>query len=434
MTLIINSKLLINNKLVKKDILINKNKIIKISNKIDQNKYKQIKKIIDAKNNLTIPGLIDVHVHWREPGFTHKETIKNGSYSAAKGGFTTVMTMPNLNPVTHDLKSLNVQLDIIKKDSIIKAIPYGSISYNLEGNKLSDMTQIKDYVFAFSDDGKGIQNANLMYKAMLKAKSLNKPIVAHCEDETFINSGHINEGNISKKLNIKGMSFLSETVHIARDLVLAKETKCHYHICHVSSKHSLELIKDAKNKKIKVTCEVSPHHLISCDEDISSNNGNWKMNPPLRTKDDRYHLIKGIKNKTIDIIATDHAPHAENEKDVKIEEAAFGVIGSEFAFGLLYTKLVLTKILNLNQIVDLMTKNVSQIFKLKSGVLKEKHVADIAIVDLNKSEIITKEWISSNSKNTPYINEKIFGINMLTICDGKIVYCHQDFKNNIKSK
>ncbi|WP_267871903.1 amidohydrolase family protein [Malacoplasma iowae] len=158
------------------------------------------------------------------------------------------------------------------------------------------------------------------------------------------------------------------------------------------------------------------------------------MNPPLRTKDDRYHLIKGIKNKTIDIIATDHAPHAENEKDVKIEEAAFGVIGSEFAFGLLYTKLVLTKILNLNQIVDLMTKNVSQIFKLKSGVLKEKHVADIAIVDLNKSEIITKEWISSNSKNTPYINEKIFGINMLTICDGKIVYCHQDFKNNIKSK
>lgn len=433
MILITNCKLLINNKLVKKDILINKNKIAKIANVIDKSKYKSIRQIIDAKLNLTIPGLIDIHVHWREPGFEYKETIKSGSYSAAKGGFTTVMTMPNLNPVPHDFNSLNIQLNIIKKDSIIKTIPYGSISYNLEGKKLSEMAQIKDYVFAFSDDGKGVQSANLMYEAMIKAKSYNKPIVAHCEDDTFKNNGHINDGLVSNKLNINGISYLSETVHIARDIVLANETKCHYHVCHVSSKHSLNLIREAKNKKIRISCEVSPHHLISCEEDITTNDGNWKMNPPLRTSDDKYHLIKGVKDGTIDIIATDHAPHSKDEKDVKIEEAAFGIIGSEFAFGLLYTKLVLTKLLKLNKIVDLMTKNVSDLFNLKRGVLKENYVADIAIIDLTESEIITKEWILSKSKNTPYINEKIFGINMLTICDGKIVYCHQKFKNNIKN-
>ncbi|BAC44581.1 dihydroorotase [Malacoplasma penetrans] len=417
-----NCSILKNNKLIKSDILIKNNRIIKIAKKIEN---KNNEEEIDIKSNLVIPGLIDVHVHFREPGFIHKETIKTGSMSAAKGGFTTVMTMPNLNPVPHNLENLNVQLDLIKRHSVIRCIPYGSISVDENGEQLSDVENLSKYVFGFSDDGKGIQNNNLMYQAMLLAKKHNKPICAHCEDNSLANKGVINEGVASEKLNLKGINPLAETIQIARDLVLAKATKCHYHVCHVSTKESLELIKEAKKKKINVTCEVTPHHLLSIDQDILNDNGKWKMNPPLRSIQDQKALIKAVKNKLIDIIATDHAPHSKQEKNCSFNDAAFGIIGSEFAFSLLYTKFVKTKVFSLQLLVDLFTKNVAKIFKLPYGVLEENKIADLAVFDLNKSFEIKEDEILSKSKNTPYLNQKVYGVSLLTISNGKIVYLNE---------
>lgn len=413
-----NCKILKDGNLRNVDILIRDNKIEKIAESMED----ASKKNIDIKGRFVSAGFIDVHVHWREPGFSHKETIYTASRAAARGGFTTVMTMPNLIPVPDSRENLDKQLEIIKKDSCIRALPYGAITKDEYGKELSDMEDIATDVFAFTDDGRGVQDANMMYEAMLKAAKLNKAIVAHCEDNSLIRGGAMHEGKRSKELNIKGIPSICESVQVARDILLAEAAKCHYHICHISAKESVRALREAKKNGIKVSAEVTPHHLLSCDEDITEDNGMWKMNPPLRAKEDRDELIRAILDGTIDIIATDHAPHTLEEKERGIEKSSFGIVGSETAFAQLYTKFVKNNIFSLDLLVKLMTERPAKLFNLPYGRLEENALADLVVIDLDKEETINPEHFLSKGKNTPYSGEKIYGIPVLTLCDGKIVY------------
>lgn len=416
-----NGKILKNGKLVETDILLENNKIIKIEKDIKENC-----ETIDLKGKFVSSGFIDVHVHWREPGFSQKETIYTASKAAARGGFTTVMTMPNLNPVPDSKETLQQQLDIIKKDSCIRAIPYGAITKEEYGKELSDMEAIANDVFAFTDDGRGVQSANIMYEAMIKAGKLGKAIVAHCEDNSLIRGGAMHDGERSKELNIAGIPSICESVQVARDILLAEAANCHYHVCHISAKESVRAVREGKRNGIKVSCEVTPHHLLSCDEDIDSDNGMWKMNPPLRAREDKNALIAGILDGTIDIIATDHAPHTLEEKTRGIAKSSFGIVGSETAFAQLYTKFVKSGVFSLDLLVKLMTENVANLFNLPYGKLKEGEFADLVVIDLEKEITIDSEKFLSKGRNTPYNGQKISGIPVLTICDGKIVYFDEE--------
>lgn len=413
-----NCKILKNGKFEKVDILIKKDRIKKIEKNIDITD----ENTIDVKDKFVTAGFIDAHVHWREPGFPQKETVYTASRAAARGGFTTVMTMPNLNPVPDSVETLKKQLDIIKKDSVIRAIPYGAITKDEGGEELSDMKEIANDVFAFTDDGRGVQSANMMYEAMLMGSKLNKAIVAHCEDNSLIRGGGMHEGQRSKELGLKGIPSICESVQIARDILLAEAANCHYHVCHISTKESVRAVRDGKRHGIKVTCEVTPHHLLSCEDDIPSNDGMWKMNPPLRARTDRDAIIAGVLDGTIDIIATDHAPHTLEEKQKGIEKSAFGIVGSETAFAQLYTKFVKTDIFSLELLVKLMSENVAKTFNLPYGKLEENRIADIVVIDLEKEMIINPDKFLSKGRNTPYAGEKVYGIPVLTISNGEIVY------------
>lgn len=417
-----NAKILKNGELVESDILIDGNKISKISKNIDCFD----KKIIDLKGKFVTAGFIDVHVHWREPGFSQKETILTASKAAARGGFTTVMTMPNLNPVPDSIETLKKQLDIISSDSCIRAIPYGAITKEEYGRELSDMDEIANEIFAFTDDGRGVQSANVMYEAMLKASKLNKAIVAHCEDNSLIRGGAMHEGDKSKELKIAGIPSICESVQVARDILLAEAANCHYHVCHISAKESVRAVREGKKNGIKVSCEVTPHHLLSCDEDIKEDNGMWKMNPPLRAREDKNALIAGILDGTIDIIATDHAPHTQAEKERGIAKSSFGIVGSETAFAQLYTKFVKNDIFSLELLVKLMSENVSKLFNLPYGKFGEGELADIVVIDLEKEITIDSSNFLGKGKNTPYNGEKINGIPVLTLFGGEIVYVDEE--------
>ncbi|MDY5795910.1 MAG: dihydroorotase [Fusobacterium gastrosuis] len=417
-----NAKILKNGELVESDILIDGNKISKISKNIDCFD----KKIIDLKGKFVTAGFIDVHVHWREPGFSQKETILTASKAAARGGFTTVMTMPNLNPVPDSIETLKKQLDIISSDSCIRAIPYGAITKEEYGRELSDMDEIANEIFAFTDDGRGVQSANVMYEAMLKASKLNKAIVAHCEDNSLIRGGAMHEGDKSKELKIAGIPSICESVQVARDILLAEAANCHYHVCHISAKESVRAVREGKKNGIKVSCEVTPHHLLSCDEDIKEDNGMWKMNPPLRAREDKNALIAGILDGTIDIIATDHAPHTQAEKERGIAKSSFGIVGSETAFAQLYTKFVKNDIFSLELLVKLMSENVSKLFNLPYGKFDEGELADIVVIDLEKEITIDSSNFLGKGKNTPYNGEKINGIPVLTLFGGEIVYVDEE--------
>ena len=413
-----NCKILKNGKFEKVDILIKDDKIEKISENIDI----VDENTIDVKNRFVTAGFIDAHVHWREPGFSKKETVYTASRAAARGGFTTVMTMPNLNPVPDSLETLNKQLEIIEKDSVIRAIPYGAITKEEYGRELSDMEDIADKVFAFTDDGRGVQSANVMYEAMVMGAKLNKAIVAHCEDNSLIRGGAMHEGKRSAELGIKGIPSICESTQIARDILLAEAADCHYHVCHISAKESVRAVREGKKNNIRVTCEVTPHHLLSCDEDIKEDNGMWKMNPPLRAREDRNALIAGLLDGTIDVIATDHAPHATHEKDLSMRKAAFGIVGSETAFSQLYTKFVKTGVFSLDLLVKLMTEKVADTFDLPYGRLEEGGFADLVVIDLEKSLKIDPEKFLSKGRNTPYVGEEIYGIPVLTLCEGQVAY------------
>ena len=334
MLLLKNGQILEQGILVDKDILIENNRILKISDSIENTEAK----VLDLKGKFISPGFIDVHVHWREPGFEYKETIYHASRAAAHGGFTTAMPMPNLNPVPDCYENLKMQLDIIERDSVIRAIPFGAITKGEQGKEYADFKELANYVFAFSDDGRGVQDANMMFESMKVAASLDKAIVAHCEDNSLIRGGCMHCGRRSRELQLPGIPSVCESVQIARDVLLAEATGCHYHVCHVSTKESVRVVRDAKAAGIKVTCEVCPHHLLSNEMDIPEDNGMWKMNPPLRSAEDRNALISGLLDGTIDVIATDHAPHAPYEKELTMTKAAFGIVGSETAFSQLYTK------------------------------------------------------------------------------------------------
>lgn len=418
MILLKNGKILENSKLVNKDILIENEKIKQIGENIKV--FDAVE--IDLKGKFIAPGFIDVHVHWREPGFEYKETIYHASRAAARGGFTTAMPMPNLDPVPDTYENLKKQLDIIEKDSVIRAIPYGAITKGELGEEYAEFDELANHVFAFSDDGRGVQDANMMYQSMKIAAKLNKAIVAHCEENSLILGGCMHCGKRSKELGQKGIPSVCESVQIARDILLAEDAGCHYHVCHVSTKESVRLVRDAKKAGIKVTCEVCPHHLISDENDIPAAVGMWKMNPPLRATEDRQALIAGILDGTIDIIATDHAPHAPHEKEVPMAESAFGIVGSETAFAQLYTYFVKTGILTLEQLVNLMSKKVAEIFNLPYGDIKESGYADLVVIDLDRKENINPNNFLSKGRNTPYSGQEVYGIPVLTICAGKLAY------------
>lgn len=369
---------------------------------------------LDFENCVIFPGFCDVHVHFREPGFSYKETIKSGSLAAAHGGYTAVCTMPNLNPVPDSTENLNEQLKIIERNAAINVYPYGAITVGQKGEILSDMDDIANSAIAFSDDGRGVQSEQLMREAMMKAKSLGKIIVAHCEDNSLLHGGYIHDGDYAKAHNHKGICSESEWKPIERDLKLAKETGCAYHVCHISCKESVELIRRAKAEGVNVTCETGPHYLILTDEDLRED-GKFKMNPPLRSKEDRDALIDGIKDGTIDMIATDHAPHSDEEKSKGLEKSAFGIVGIETAFQLVYTHLVKKNIISLEKAIELLSVNPRKRFNIPLG-------DDCTVWNLNEKTVINPDEFLSKGKATPFENTEVFGKCLLTVCGGKTVY------------
>ena len=363
---------------------------------------------------MIFPGFCDVHVHFREPGFSYKETILTGSLAAARGGYTAVCTMPNLDPVPDCPKNLREQLDIIDSDAVINVYPYGSITAGQRGETLSDMEGMADFVIGFSDDGKGVQDPEIMRQAMLKAKALGKMIAAHCEDSSLLNGGYIHDGHYAKKHGHKGISSESEWKQVERDLVIAKETGCAYHVCHVSCKESVDLIRKAKADGVDVTCETAPHYIVLDDNDLKED-GRYKMNPPLRSEADRLALIEGIRDGTIDMIATDHAPHSAEEKSKGLEYSAFGIVGLETAFPVLYTRLVLTGIITLERLVELLAVNPRKRFGIPLG-------ADFSVWTLEEETTIDPAGFLSKGKSTPFEGMKVFGKCVLTVCNGRIAY------------
>ena len=380
-------------------------------------------KIIDVKGGLITPGLVDVHVHFREPGFTHKETIETGSQAAARGGYTTVCAMPNLNPVPDTVARFEEVEAIIQKDAVVKVLQYAPITEELKSETLVDMAGMKAAgAFAFTNDGVGVQTAGTMYLAMTEAAKVGLPIVAHTEDESLLFGGCMHRGKVSEKLGLPGIMSATESSQIARDLILAEETGVHYHVCHLSTKESVRIIREAKQAGVHVTCEVCPHHLIMSEEDITHDHGNFKMNPPLRSTADREALINGLLDGTIDCIATDHAPHSHQEKNQSMVDSPFGIVGSETAFALMYTEFVEKGIFTLEQVIEWMTIKPAEIFNLQTGKIRVGGLADIAVFNLTESYQIDSQDFQSKSSNTPFIGKAVKGQTILTLVNGQIAW------------
>ena len=369
---------------------------------------------VSAGHCFLFPGFVDVHVHLREPGFLYKETIATGTAACARGGYSDVCAMPNLNPVPDSPATLAPQLEAIAKDARIRVYPYGSITLQQKGEKLADMEGMAKDVIAFSDDGRGVQDENLMRQAMLECKRLGKILVAHCEDNSLLRGGYIHDGEYAKAHGHRGICSESEWGPIARDLKLAKETGCAYHVCHISTKESVELIRQAKKEGVDVTCETGPHYILLSDRDLQED-GRFKMNPPLRSEEDRKAILEGVLDGTIDMIATDHAPHSAEEKSKGLEKSAMGVVGIETAFPLLYTHLVKTGLLSLERLVELMAVNPRKRFNIPE-------TPDFSVWDLSKEYTIDPEDFLSKGRATPFAGWKVSGENLMTIVGGKIVW------------
>lgn len=372
-------------------------------------------KILNLEGCVVFPSFADVHVHFREPGFEYKETIDSGVSASIAGGFTAVCTMPNLNPCPDSLENLNKQLKCIGETPQIDIVPYGAITVNREGLKLSDMEGMCEKVVAFTDDGSGVQDDNVMLSAMEKAKSLNKIICAHCEDNSLLFGGYIHDGEYAKNHGHRGISSESEYKQIERDLELVKKTGVSYHVCHISTKESVDLIRKAKAEGLDVSCETAPHYLIFTDMDLIED-GRFKMNPPIRSIDDKNALIEGIKDGTIDMIATDHAPHSAEEKSKGLEKSAMGVVGLETAFCVLYTHLVKKNIITLEKLIELMSINPRKRFNLP---IRDN---DICVFDLNEEYKIDPSEFQSMGKATPFENMSVYGRCVATFSKGKLVW------------
>ena len=359
------------------------------------------------------PGFCDVHVHFREPGFSYKGTVRNGSLAAAHGGYTDVCAMPNLDPVPDSPENLQTELDIIARDAAVNVHPYGAITKGESGRELADMAGIAGKVIAFSDDGRGVQAGGMMREAMLEAKRLDKIIAAHCEDETLLHGGYINEGVYSRAHGHRGICAESEWRQIARDVDLAAQTGVKYHVCHISTKQSVSIIREAKKSGVDVTCETAPHYLLLDENDLREE-GRFKMNPPLRAREDREALLEGLCDGTVDMIATDHAPHSAEEKARGLEKSPFGMVGLETAFPLLYTGLVKKGVITLERLVFLMSDSPRARFGIKES--------GYTVWDLSAKSVVNSEKFLSKGRATPFEGWEIFGECLLTVCGGKAVF------------
>ena len=380
--------------------------------------------VFDFTNCIIIPGLTDVHVHLREPGFSYKETIETGTKAAARGGYTSVFSMPNLNPVPDSLENLKQQTDIIKRDAVISVYPYASITVGQKGEELVNIDELSKEVKAFSDDGRGVQSGEMMARAMELAKKNDRIIAAHCEVNSLLNGGYIHDGVYAKEHNHRGICSASEYEQIMRDIEIAKKTGCKYHICHISAKESVSAIRSAKADGVDITCETGPHYLVLCDEDLQED-GRFKMNPPLRSKEDRQALIDGLLDGTIDMIATDHAPHSAEEKSKGLKDSLMGVVGIETAFAVMYTHFVKTGIIELSRLVELMSINPCQRFGVECGI-EDKRIANLTVIDTSSAFIVDKDEFLSKGRATPFEGMELFGKTMLTIANGKIAYIKKE--------
>lgn len=368
-----------------------------------------------------LPGLVDVHVHLREPGFTAKETIATGTRAAAHGGYTTVCPMPNLSPAPDSPEHLAVELEAIRRDAAVRVVPYGCITRGQKGRgELVDFDALAPDVVGFSDDGRGVQSAELMEEAMRRAAAVGKPIVAHCEVDELLRGGYIHDGVYCREHGHKGICSESEWRQVGRDIALAEKTGCRYHVCHVSTKESVELVRRARAKGLRVSCETAPHYLLLCDEDLQEE-GRFKMNPPLRRRADREALVAGIQDGTIEVIATDHAPHTAAEKARGLAGSAMGIVGLETAFPLLYKYLVLKGVITLEKLVALMSANPRRIFALEGGV-EEGDAADFTVLDLGAEYAVDPGTFLSKGRATPFAGWKVQGRAVLTVVGGKEVY------------
>ena len=370
--------------------------------------------VFDSPEYTVLPGFCDVHVHFREPGFSYKETIASGSLAAARGGYSAVCTMPNLNPVPDSAENLSRQLEIIERDAHVAVYPYGSITKMQAGIELADMEAMAQSAIAFSDDGRGVQSEEMMLEAMRRAKALGKMIVAHCEDNSLLRGGYIHDGEYAAAHSHKGICSESEWGPIARDIELAERTGCAYHVCHISTKESVDIIRRAKARGVDISCETAPHYLVLDDSDLREE-GRFKMNPPLRSREDREALIEGIKDGTIDMIATDHAPHSAEEKSRGLAGSAFGIVGIETAFQTLYTHLVKKGVIPLQRLIELMAINPRERFGIPFG-------NDFSIWKLDEEFTVDPNEFVSMGRATPFEGERLCGVNYLTVVDGKVVY------------
>ena len=400
------------------DLAIDQGRIVSVSPSLPKEGFS----VIELHNRLIVPGFVDVHVHLREPGFSYKETIYSGTSAAAAGGYTAVCAMPNLKPVPDSLENLRVQLDLIRKNAKVHVYPYGAITCGEKGEALADLAAMAPYVTGFSDDGRGVQSEEMMRAAMTLAKTLDKPIVAHSEDESLLTKGWaVHDGDFARRNNLPGNAPASEWKQVERDIRLVRETGCRYHVCHISTKESVALIRAAKAEGLPVTCETGPHYLVMCDEDLQDE-GRFKMNPPIRSAEDRDALVAGLLDGTVDCIATDHAPHSAEEKSRGLRGSLNGIGGLETAFPILYTNLVETGIVPLETVLNALCVNPRKIFSLPGGSIEEGAPADLTVLDLNRPHVINSQTFRSLGRATPFDGWGVSAAVAMTVCGGEIVY------------
>ena len=415
--LIKNAQVYYGNTLQKADMLVENGTVVSVGNGIAVSADVPV---IDAENLMILPGFADVHVHLREPGFFYKESIATGTQAAAKGGFTLVCSMPNLNPVPDSVENMAVQQEIIDRDAVINVLPYAAITKGEKGGELVDFEALADKCFAFSDDGKGVQKNEMMKEAMLRAKAMGKPIVAHCEDESLLYGGYIHDGEYARLHGHRGICSESEWGQVARDVELVRETGVQYHVCHISTKETVDIVRKAKAEGLKVSCETAPHYLALCDMELKEH-GRFKMNPPIRSAQDRDALIKGVQDGTIEVIATDHAPHSAEEKEKGLEKSNMGVVGIETSFAAMNTYMVKRGYITMEKLCEVMSINPRKLFGLPHGIkLGEK--ADFVLVDPDKEWVVNPEEFASKGRYTPFDGVTLYGDVLMTVYNGQTVY------------